>query len=100
MYEYSTRVFHIMYLFVFKTQSFFIIVHRSGGEETLLHLAQPADCPPLTQRVLAACHNLVLIDHELIGDPLEKAALSSVGWSLTRSTHMYRSHILVRCVRL
>lgn len=68
------------------TSLMFSYAHRSVGEDALLHLTQPADCPPMTQRVLAACHSLVLIDHELIGDPLEKAALSSVGWNLTRGT--------------
>lgn len=82
--------------------------HRSVGEDALLHLTQPADCPPMTQRVLAACHSLVLIDHELIGDPLEKAALSSVGWNLTRGTvqYMYSAYgvehrgLLIRVQRL
>lgn len=35
--------------------------------------------------VLAACHSLVYVDNELIGDPLELAALDSVEWSYGRS---------------
>lgn len=31
--------------------------------------------------VLAACHSLVYVDNELIGDPLELAALESVQWN-------------------
>lgn len=35
--------------------------------------------------VLAACHSLVYVDNELIGDPLELAALSAVEWTYGRS---------------
>lgn len=35
--------------------------------------------------VLAACHSLVEVDNELIGDPLELAALEAVEWSYGRS---------------
>lgn len=35
--------------------------------------------------VLATCHSLVHVDTELIGDPLELAALSAVEWSYGRS---------------
>ena len=35
--------------------------------------------------VLAACHSLVYVDSELIGDPLELAALEAVQWTYGRS---------------
>lgn len=35
--------------------------------------------------VLAACHSLVYVDSELIGDPLELAALDAVEWTYGRS---------------
>lgn len=35
--------------------------------------------------VLAACHSLVYVDNELIGDPLELAALEAVEWNYGRS---------------
>lgn len=35
--------------------------------------------------VLAACHSLVYVDNELIGDPLELAALDAVEWTYGRS---------------
>ena len=45
------------------------------------------ECPLRTQEVLVTCQSLAVIDYELIGDPLEKAALSASGWTLTKGTH-------------
>jgi len=32
--------------------------------------------------VLAGCHSLVCIENEIVGDPLEAAALSSIRWRI------------------
>lgn len=53
-----------------------------GGEYTMVPVLEGSIDSSL---VLAVCHSLVYVDNELIGDPLERAALDSVEWTYGRS---------------
>jgi len=57
-------------------------VARQQHEEASGLLKQPL--PFLSAAVMAACSGLTLIDGEVVGDPLEKAALQAIGWSLVK----------------
>lgn len=64
-----------------------VVLPAEGGEivaskpEEEFSLVPVADASMNAALVLAGCHSLVYVDNELIGDPLELAALESVKWS-------------------
>ena len=47
-------------------------------------LIDAPDAPLGTAAILAACHSLVVVDHRVFGDPLERVALDAVDWDLGR----------------
>ena len=40
--------------------------------------------------VIAGCHSLVLVQKELVGDPLETASIGSIGWRFSSDDQLAR----------
>lgn len=61
-----------------------LMIEGIAGLSDDLSITPIAEAPESTYQVLATCHSLVQIEDGLVGDPLEKATLTSIDWTLTR----------------
>lgn len=63
----------------------FIVRGVAGlNEEDMMEVTETKDITQESKFVIAGCHSLAYIEGELLGDPLEKAALESLKWTITR----------------
>jgi cation-transporting ATPase 13A1 len=61
-----------------------LVVRGVAGLNDGNELTPMSDISNETVLVLASCHSLVQMDDALVGDPLEKAALKSIDWSMSK----------------
>merc|ERR1719328_893227 len=57
------------------------VAGTSEDDDSLVSLEKS---PKESIQVLATCHSLVMMEDGMIGDPLEKATLTALGWNLTK----------------
>lgn len=62
-----------------------LVVEGIAGLKSKEKVCLIGDAPPETIQVLGTCHALVQLDNGLVGDPLEKAILTAIDWTLTKA---------------
>ncbi|XP_053994305.1 endoplasmic reticulum transmembrane helix translocase [Hylaeus volcanicus] len=65
-----------------------LVVEGIAGIEGKADVMQISDAPLESIQVLATCHSLVQLDDGIVGDPLEKATLKAINWTLTKNDSM------------
>lgn len=69
---------------------------RDGKEVTPV-----SNIPVETHRALASCHSLMQLDDgTLVGDPLEKAMLTAVDWTLTKDEKVFPRSIKTQGLKI
>ncbi|KAG1714791.1 Manganese-transporting ATPase 13A1 [Nymphon striatum] len=61
-----------------------LVVEGIAGLSDKDKVCPVTDAPIESIQVLASCHSLVHLDDGLVGDPLEKATLTAIDWSLSK----------------
>ncbi|RWS12635.1 manganese-transporting ATPase 13A1-like protein, partial [Dinothrombium tinctorium] len=61
-----------------------LVVEGVAGLNNKNAISELSDVPLTSIQVLASCHSLVQLEEGLVGDPLEKATLNAIDWTLTK----------------
>ncbi|XP_065647295.1 endoplasmic reticulum transmembrane helix translocase isoform X2 [Hydra vulgaris] len=61
-----------------------LVIEGVAGVNGDQKIVPVSDIPTSTVHVLACCHSLTYVDETLVGDPMEKAALNAINWTLSK----------------
>ncbi|KAG8129711.1 putative Cation-transporting ATPase protein [Naja naja] len=78
-----------------------LVVRGVAGLREGKEVAPVSDIPVETHRVIATCHSLMQLDDgTLVGDPLEKAMLTAVEWTLTKDEKVFSRSIKTQGLKI
>ncbi|OCT90364.1 hypothetical protein XELAEV_18018975mg [Xenopus laevis] len=78
-----------------------LVVRGVAGLKDGKEVTPISDIPLDTHRVVATCHSLVQMDDgTLVGDPLEKAMLTAVDWTVTKDEKVFSKSIKTQGLKI
>ncbi|XP_041091583.1 manganese-transporting ATPase 13A1 [Polyodon spathula] len=78
-----------------------LVVQGVAGLKDGREVMPVSEIPVETHRVVATCHSLVQMDDgTLVGDPLEKAMLTAVDWTLTKDEKVFPHSIKTQGLKI